>query len=169
MKKTILVALSLISFISCNRITQKIAIKHNDAVIGISDKVVAAFDNLNKTLATFNPDSIDIALTNYNTQVTNSFDDLNHVIALNDTTLKVGTKAMLQVFKSVGENEFKQISDLYHLPDSLYTNKEEKEVFDIATAIDEKIEAAQLKQQNAQKAFAKKYDFTLMIGKDTLK
>lgn len=169
MKKTILVALSLISFISCNRITQKIAIKHNDAVIGISDKVVAAFDNLNKTLATFNPDSIDVALSNYNTQVTNSFDDLNHVIALNDTTLKVGTKAMLQVFKSVGENEFKQISDLYHLPDSLYTNKEEKEVFDIATAIDEKIEAAQLKQQNAQKAFAKKYDFTLMIGKDTLK
>lgn len=169
MKKTILVALSLISFISCNRITQKIAIKHNDAVIGVSDKVVAAFDNLNKALATFNPDTIDIALTNYNAQVTNSFNELNQVIVLNDTSFKEGTKAMLRVFKSVGEHEFKQISDIYHIPDSLYTDKEEKEVFDIATAIDEKIEAAQLKQQNAQKAFAKKYDFTLMIGKDTLK
>lgn len=169
MKKTILVALSLISFISCNRITQKIAIKHNDAVIEVSDKVIVAFDNLNKALATFNPDSIDIALTSYNALVTSSFDELNHVVALNDTSLKVGTKAMLHVFKSVGEHEFKQISDIYHIPDSLYTDKEEKEVFDIATAIDEKIEAAQLKQQNAQKAFAKKYDFTLMIGKDTLK
>ena len=169
MKKIILVALALVSLISCNRINQKIAIKHNDAVIGVSDKVVTAFDNLNKALATFNPDSIDIALTNYNAQVTSSFDELNNVIALSDTSFKEGTKAMLRVFKSVGENEFKQISDIYHIPDSLYTDKEEKEVLDIATAIDEKIEAAQLKQQNAQKAFAKKYDFTLMIGKDTLK
>ena len=168
MKKTILIALSVVSFISCNRITQKIAIKHNDAVIEVSDKVVAAFDNLNKALATFNPDSIDIALTNYNAQVTSSFNELNNVIALNDTSFKEGTKAMLHVFKLVGENEFKQISDIYHIPDSLYTDKEEKEVFDIATAIDEKIAAAQLKQQNSQKAFAKKYDFIVMIGKDTL-
>jgi hypothetical protein len=148
---------------------QKTAIKHNDAVIEASDKVVVAFDKLNNALATYNPDSIDIALRAYNLQVDNSLQELNTVVSINDTSLKVGTREMLVVFKSVGDNEFKQISTIYHIPDSLYTEKEEKEVTDIATAIDEKIEAAQVKQQKAQKEFAKKFNFDLIFDKDSQK
>jgi hypothetical protein len=169
MKKITLIAFSFVFFISCGRITQEIAIKHNDSVIDLSDLVIDSFDKLNTTLSTFNPDSIDIALTNYNTQVNNSIQGLTKITSISDSSLKVGTIDMLRVFKSVGENEFQQISDIYHIPDSLYTDKEEKEVLDISAAIDEKIAAAQLKQQNIQKAFAKKYNFILMVGKDTLK
>lgn len=169
MKKIVIVSLLAANLISCDRINQKIAIKHNDAVIEVSNKVIASFDNLIGSLGTFNPDSIDIALNQYNLIISNSFNDLNKVISLNDTSLKVETKKMLEVFKSVGENEFKQISTIYHLPDSLYTKTEEKEVNDIATAIDEKIETAELKQQKTQKEFAKKFGFVLMAGKDTIK
>jgi hypothetical protein len=169
MKKLAVVILCVTSFYSCDRINQKIAIKHNDAVIEASDKVVFAFDKLNKALATFDPDSIDIALATYNLQINNSLLELNKAVSVNDTSLKFGTREMLHVFKSVGDNEFKQINAIYHLPDSLYTEKEEKEVNDIASAIDEKIEAAQLKQQNAQKAFAKKFNFELIFDKDSLK
>lgn len=169
MKKLAVVILFVASFYSCDRINQKIAIKHNDAVIEASDKVVFAFDKLNSALATFNPDSIDMALTAYNLQVNNSLQELNKVVSINDTSLKAGTREMLHVFKSVGDNEYKQISNIYHIPDSLYTEKEEKEVTDIATAIDEKIEAAQLKQKNAQKQFAKKFNFELIFDNDSLK
>jgi hypothetical protein len=169
MKKLAVVILCVTSFYSCDRINQKIAIKHNDAVIEASDKVVFAFDKLNKALATFDPDSIDIALATYNLQINNSLLELNKAVSVNDTSLKFGTREMLHVFKSVGDNEFKHINAIYHLPDSLYTEKEEKEVNDIASAIDEKIEAAQLKQQNAQKAFAKKFNFELIFDKDSLK
>lgn len=169
MKKLAVVVLFAASFYSCDRINQKIAIKHNDAVIEASDKVVFAFDKLNSALATFNPDSIDMALAAYNLQVNNSLQELNKVVSINDTSLKVGTREMLHVFKSVGDNEYKQISTIYHIPDSLYTEKEEKEVTDIAAAIDEKIEAAQLKQKNAQKQFAQKFNFELIFDKDSLK
>ncbi len=169
MKKIALVILTVASFYSCDRINQKIAIKHNDAVIEASDKVVFAFDKLNNSLATFNPDSIDLALAAYNLQINNSILELNQAVSINDTSLKVGTREMLYVFKSVGNNEFKQIRTIYQIPDSLYTEKEEKEVTDIASAIDEKIEAAQLKQQNIQKAFAKRFNFELMFNKDSLK
>lgn len=169
MKKIVIISLFAATLISCDRINQKIAIKHNDAVIEVSNNVIASFDKLIGSLGTFNPDSIDIALNQYNLVISNSFNDLNKVISLNDTSLKVETKKMLEVFKSVGENEFKQISTIYHLPDSLYTKTEEKEVNDIATAIDEKIETAELKQQKTQKEFAKKFGFVLMAGKDTIK
>ena len=169
MKKIVIVSLFAATLISCNRINQRVAIKHNDEVIEVSNKVIASFDQLIGSLGSYNPDSIDLALTHYNLLVSNSFNDLNKVTSLNDTSLKVETKKMLEVFKSVGENEFKQISDIYHLPDSLYTKTEEKEVNDIATAIDEKIETAELKQQKTQKEFAKKFGFVLMAGKDTIK
>ncbi len=169
MKKIFLSLLILFSLNNCDRINQKIAIKHNDEIIALSDDVVKEFDKLNSVLSTYNPDSIDIALANYNHLVGSSISALNKISPVNDTSLKHSTSMLMEVFKSVGENEFKQISDMYHLPDSLYTTKEQKEVFDIATAIDEKVAAAQLKQLTTQKIFAKKNNFVLMVGKDTLK
>lgn len=169
MKKLLLLTLSVIVFTNCDRVTQTIAIKHNDALITESDKVVSAFDEVSNSLTSFNADSINNALQKYNYQINQALQNINTSVALKDSSLKLATIEMLNTFKSVGENEFSEIRDIYTLPDSLYTKTEEEEVTALATAIDEKIETAQNKQRNAQIAFSKKYNFVLMLGKDTLK
>lgn len=168
MKTIIIAIITAIAFASCDAVTQGLAIKHNDVVIGESDKVIDAFNVLNNTLTTYNVDSINIALQNYQAQITNSLKGINKAIALKDSSLKLASIEMIQVFKTIGENEFSKIRDIYAIPDSLYSEKEEAEVTALTTAIDEKIETAQIKQRDAQKAFAKKYHFALLIGKDTI-
>ncbi len=169
MKKLIIITLGIITLTSCDRVTQTLAIKHNDAIITESDKVVSAFDAVSNSLTSFNADSITISLQKYNSQINQSLQNINTTLALKDSSLKLASIEMIKTFKSVGENEFSKIRDIYTIPDSLYTTTEEKEVTALATAIDEKIETAQNKQRNAQIAFAKKYNFVLMLGKDTIK
>ena len=169
MKQRLIIIASIFLLTNCNRVMQGIAIKHNDAIIAESDKVVDAFNTLNNTLSTFNVDSIDLALKLYNHQIDATLQGINKVIAFNDSSLKTTTVEMIHVFKSVGDNEFTQIRTIYAIPDSLYNDEHEKEVKALAASIDEKIETAQNKQKASQKAFAQKYNFVLMSGKDTIK
>ena len=169
MKKLVIVIASILFLSNCDKVMQGIVIKHNDAIIAESDKVVDAFNKLNNSLAIFNVDSIDLAMKSYNQQIDATLLRINKVISFNDSSLKTATTEMIHVFKSVGDNEFTQIRTIYTIPDSLYNNDNEKEVTALAEAIDEKIETAQNKQRVAQKAFAQKYNFVLMVGKDTIK
>ena len=57
MKKIVIVSLFAATLISCNRINQRVAIKHNDEVIEVSNKVIASFDQLIGSLGSYNPDS----------------------------------------------------------------------------------------------------------------
>ena len=69
MKKLILITLSIITLSSCDKVTQTLAIKHNDAIITESDNVVGAFDAVSNSLTSFNADTITIALQKYNLQI----------------------------------------------------------------------------------------------------
>lgn len=169
MKNLIIITIALFALTNCDRVTQNLAIKHNDALIEESGKVIDVFNNLNNSLATYNPDTIDIALMYYNNQINSSLVNINKVILLKDSTLKLATKNMIEVFKSVGENEFIKIRDIYTISDSLYSDEDAAEITALATTIDKKVEIAQNMQREAQKAFAKKYNFVLLSGKDTIK
>lgn len=169
MKKIIISICTMVALTSCDSVTQGLAIKHNDAIVNECNKVIQAFSNVNTSIATYNPDSITMALADYQAQIDYSLQGINKAIALKDSSFKLASIDMLKVFAEVGKNEFSKIRDIYTIPDSLYTKEDEEQVTALATSIDTKIEAAQTLQQNAQIAFSKKYNFPLLSGKDTIK
>ncbi len=149
-----------IAFTSCDRVTQDMAIKHNDAIVTENDKMVDAFDKLVASIGTFKLDSIDLGIKQYRSQIESSMQIVN-TSTLKDSLLQKSAIEMTSVFKSVGEVELSEVRELYAIPDSLYTEVEEAKVKALLTAIDDKLAAAQDKHIETQKAFAKKYNFIL--------
>jgi hypothetical protein len=151
MKKIISIIMLAIAFTSCDRVTQNMAIKHNDAIVTENDKMVDAFDKLVASIGTFKQ---------YRSQIESSIKIVN-TTTLKDSLLQKSAMEMANVFKSVGEVECIEVRELYAIPDSLYTEVEEAKVKVLLTAIDDKLAAAQDKHIETQKAFAKKYNFRL--------
>ena len=132
MKKLLLLFLT-ISFISLNQsCKQESPVVYNDLIISHQRKIVEKIDNLKKSINNFNVlpadvalEEIDIAYDQTIAQIDSGIVFLKEVESFkSDTSYKKGAYTLFKNYKSIVENEFKQIIEIYRIPENLYSQED---------------------------------------------
>jgi hypothetical protein len=166
MKTEIITLASLILlFISCTPSKEE-AVDYNDKLVNEQILVATSIDSLNELIS--NKDTIQIKncyndLLNTITKSTNKIDSMNDFD--NNSDYKNYIKKLLQAYREIIENEYKNLINICYLPDTLIS--QDTLIFFNSTlnTINNSI-SIQTKEFNTfQENFAKKYNFTLIDKK----
>lgn len=161
--KILIAALVLLTgttfFVSCGPTADQ-AISYNDAII---DEQIAIIDNITAVFESFkdvdHPDKMDIAYTEAvkqcetGTEVVSKMEGFDGSTAFRDEAL-----SLFKVYKSVLDNELKQMIIIYNLPQEEYTPEKEEEWSTLYDAAFLKMDPGLEKLKAAQEEFGKKYN-----------
>ena len=167
MKKTIpfiMIALFVGILSSCGP-TRDQAVDYNDKIINEQIAIFEKMEQLIDTYENYQPDLMDAAYEKTLTQINQSIKNIEALPEFDgSTTFRDAGVTLFKLYKSVLENEHKQIIKLLKLPDSQYGDAEVKQTGDLSDAADEKINQGISNLDLIQSEFAMKYDFEIESG-----
>jgi hypothetical protein len=142
------------------------AVAYNDQLIAEQIKIVDKLNALDQSLEDYESGLFAQAHADLLTQIEAS---TKVVTAAEDFDGKADYKtellALFTAYKSAAEGEYKQMVDIYQLPDSLYTKDDENRFNELWAASNEKINGAMDKFNVFQESFATKWNFALVDKK----
>ncbi|GEM_PF-1333407 len=163
MKVSLLLVLSCVLFLYTQAQTVDQAIAHNDGIVADQLKMIEAEDAFVSTIVN-NKDQKDIekAFEIYSKTLKKLSKKYNKMKAFDSKdTFRKAMIEMIAVFKSVADNEYREIMSIYSMDVLLLTDI----IFDrweaLAQLVNDKETAANEQFMNAQKTFAGEYQFTL--------
>ena len=164
MKKTIpfiMIALFVGILSSCGPTSDQ-AVDYNDKIINEQIAIFEKMELLIDAYENYQPDLMDAAYEVTLTQITKSSANVEALADFDgSTTFRDAGVTLFKLYKSVLENEHKQIIELLKLPDSQYGDAEVKLTGDLSEAADEKINSGIEDLDVIQKEFATKYNFEI--------
>ena len=138
------------------------AIKYNDELVSLQNKVYEKESALLDAISKNTPDKLDTLFANLSKQINES---TKKVEALSNFDGKSDMKdAVLKIFstyKNIAGNEYKNMISYSKIPDSLYTPGDDDKVLELSKKIDDKINKSIDDFIRLQKQFAAKYKFEL--------
>jgi len=161
-KTTILLFAILIGSLSTYGQSPKKAAKYNDKIIDEQIQIVIKIDSLIETYTTFiNPD-IQIAYDEAVKQVDKSIKVVKKMPKFDKSdTFKNNALTLFETYKSILENEHKEMVRLYALPDADFNQEQANKWDKLAEAADAKTQKAIDKFKTEQQEFADKYNLNL--------
>jgi hypothetical protein len=157
---SLILALFVLGFVSCGPTTED-AIKYNDAIIEQQTILVKEND---KVIDAMGGDAakFEAAIKEFNAQVAKSTEIVEKMDKFGkETTFKDAALSLFKVFKSVGDNEYKEILRVINIPSDKVTKADEDQMMASAKQIDEKLQKELDAFLKSQKDFAEKYKFKL--------
>lgn len=157
-----IVALS-VSLTSCGP-TQKDAIKYNDALVDLSDKINKQSDNMVDQLDGHNIDSLNIVHKNFQVTIKEALAECEKMEPLDGKRYYLD--AALNYFRTMQRIAEKEGSEMVMLlnktKDAELTEEEVDKLMKSAQSYDDESEKAWTKMKGAQRMFSKEWDFELI-------
>lgn len=162
----LLISIFVLSLHSCKK---ESAADYNNTIIEQQIAIVLSIDNLKKAIDNYNAIPAKDAIAGMN----KSFDEaislldsgINVVKALKpfkkDETFKNGALTLFEIYKQIVENEYKEIINLYKIPDEMFKPEDQQKLDELLTNSNKKLEEAYNTFTAIQKQFAEKYNLTL--------
>ncbi len=162
----ITVTFLLLSVQSCKHETAKM---YNNKIINQQVKIVRGIENLKKAIDDYNVIPPIEAIKNMSIVYDSTIFQIDTSIALidamkpfkNDNSLQQAAKKLFSDYKGIIEQNYKQIIELYKLPDQMFTKSDQKKLDSLLKDANVKLQSSYNKFYAAQKAFADKYKLSL--------
>ena len=154
MKRLFFLFLSISFILLIQSCTQDSPVAYNDSIIDHQRKIVEKIDNLKKAIDNYNVLPADVALEEmdiaYNqtiVQIDSGIVFLNGIESFkSDTSFKKSAFLLFKNYKSVVETEYKQIIEIYRIPQNLYSQED-------GDKLDQLNETSTVKLNNAYDVF----------------
>ncbi len=167
MKKVILIASALLVIMSSCGPTQNDAIKYNDSLVDIIDKLTEKQNLFLNQLDGHNIDSLKITQQLFAQQAKISTEDFAKVKPFEGKNeLGKTVSDLFTILNSVANNEGKQMVELMSKDSTQYTEEDNDKVRELAAKFDEQYDKAYDKLVSVQAAFSKEWKFDLIVDKD---
>lgn len=156
------VAALIIAQVACKP-QPKEAADYNNKIISEQDSIVLKFRALEQTLNEYDPLAMDIAFFEANEQVDTSIIVIKSMPAFdNKTDYKDSALEVFSMYKSLLDNEYKEVVTILKKSELDYTKEDEERVrYLLFSVINEKLDNAYENIIAIQTAFAEKYKITL--------
>ncbi len=152
----------LIFFAGCSP-TPKKASEYNNKLIRQQRNVVAKMDDLVSSFSTYDPKEMNEAYDNLVRAIDQAIDSVENMKDFyGDDQFKTKTLELLNVYKSVTENEFRTVLNLLSKPENKYTNDDARIVSETMLQAKMKINKANQSFKEYQNKFADKYNLKLV-------
>jgi hypothetical protein len=148
----------MFALVSCKP-SKEDATKYNNNIIEQQILVVSSNDTVASSMGS-DIVKLEIAITNFNTQVTKSIDVVTKMDDFNkEATFKNAALTLFKSFKAIGENEYKEILRLVKIPNEKKTETDDEKMMATMKKIDDKLQKELEIFIKAQKDFAAKWKF----------
>ena len=166
MKKLILVTGTLIFMLTSCGPTKYDAVKYNDSIIDLTDKLTEMQDLFVNQLDGHNVDSLKITHELFVQEAELSSENLAKVKIFEDKN-EFGKAAsdLIATVNSVANNESKKMVELLSKDGEQFTDQDQEKLNNLASMMDEKYEKAYKHLQKEQIAFSKKWNFELNLNR----
>ncbi len=166
MKKYSISIAVLLILTACGPNTNE-AIKYNDQIIDIVDKIKPPQENLIYQLDGHNIDSLKITQTEFENIAIESLKKLNEIKAFDNTTEYIdAAKKFVGVMQNLSANEVKTLVQLITKDSLSYTDEDVKIAEENSANFDNKYEIAFTEFAESQKQFSTKWNFKLNFVKE---
>jgi hypothetical protein len=166
MKKIILVTGTLIFMLTSCGPTQQDAIKYNDSIIDITDKLTEMQDLFINQLDGHNVDSLKITHELFVKQTEISSEHLAKLKIFEDKNdFGKAASDFIATVNSIANNESKEIVELLSKDAEQFTDEDPEKLNNLASMMDEKYEKAFKHFQKVQISFSKKWNFKLKFDR----
>jgi hypothetical protein len=146
---------------SCGPTTDE-AIDYNDAIIDQQTAIIDKIDQLYDSFKDFDSTKMDIAYDEGAKQITTGTDAVSKMEAFDGKTdFRDSALVLFKTYKSVFDNEFKQMIAIYKLSDADYTKDQEDMWNQLSDGAIKKMDDGLLRLKKIQGEFAKKYKFDI--------
>ncbi len=137
-------------------------VKYNNDLITEQLKIVEKIDDLKKAIDNFNVLSPEVAIDQMNIAYDNAVFQIDSGLLKvknmenfkDDATLKNGATELFTNYKSVVENEYKNVIELYKIPDNMFTKEDSEKLEKLLQEGNEKLSLAYVDFQKVQQTFA---------------
>jgi len=155
-----------ILFAACGPSVEE-AIKYNDAIVNQGLKVINKIDTLNINFATYDPAKIVPALDAAKKQAEISLGKISKMEDFQgNPKFRDAAIVYLTIVNNALNKEFNEMSDIYQIPDTLFTESNEKRWNELSNSIDKTLTDSYYEYIAAQKEFALKYNMPLIDAED---
>lgn len=149
---------------------QESAEEYNNKIINQQVSIVKQIDNLKKSIDDYNILPAAEALKNMDKAYDSTVFQIDSGLAFmetvkpfkKDNSLQEASKTLFNAYKGIVEQDFKQIIELYKLPDSMFTTVEQKKLDSLINLSNQKLQEVYDNFMKSQKSFAKKYKLNLV-------
>jgi hypothetical protein len=144
---------------SCGPSTDQ-AIAYNDAIIDEQVAIIDKIDFMYESFKNFVPDEMDKAYSDALAQLETGTANVSKMDAFDGKTdFRDAAIELFKAYKSVFDNEFKEMITIYKLPDDQYTKEQEDKWNLLSDQAIKKMDAGLQKLKDIQAEFARKYKF----------
>ncbi len=160
-KRFNLFSLSLIAivFIACGP-TKKDIVKYNDDIVKEQKSVINAEKSLLNLASKLDTLNIDKEYGKFTETINKAIENVKNIKEVDkDLSLKEAAIKLFESYKSVAENEYKEVVRITKIPTPLYTAEEQAKNKKATTSIDEKLNAELKSFLEVQKKLAEKHKF----------
>lgn len=152
---------------ACNK---ESAEDYNNKIILQQKAIVEEIDNLKKAIDDYNVLPASDAITNMDNAYDSTVFKIDSAIAFletvepykDDATLLDAAKVFFTTYKQIVEDDYKQIIELYKLPDKMFTQDDQQKLDDLLNSTKVELEKSFDKFLKAQKEFSKKNNLNLV-------
>jgi hypothetical protein len=158
---TLILALFMLGFVSSCGPTQADAIKNNDAIIEQQKILLKEYDKVVE--ASGDVAKVENAIKEYNSQCTKSIEIVEKMDNFGkETAFKDAALTLFKLFKSVGDNELKEMLRILKIPAENLTKADDDLLMTNAKQADEKLEKELDSFIKSQKNYAEKWKIVLI-------
>ncbi|MEI6764274.1 MAG: hypothetical protein WCM76_01460 [Bacteroidota bacterium] len=159
---TLLFTTVMLCVMSCGPTSDQ-AIAYNDKIIDQQVAIINKMDGLNTSFKDWsNKEGMDKAYAEAIKQVEVSITEVTAMDAFDkNTEFKEGALSLFKVYKSVLDNEYKEMVALYKLPDNLFTKEQEDKWTSLSEQALNKMDNGLNELKPIQSKFAEKYKFEI--------
>ncbi len=154
----------MLAFTSCGPTTDD-AINYNDAIIDEQANIIQTVDYMYESFKNFESAEMDIAYEaaqnqiDSGTMIVSKMEPFDGSTAFRDSAI-----ALFKLYKSVFDNEIKDMVAIYKLPDDQYTKDEEDKWNQLSEQAVKKMDEGLVRLKAVQSEFAGKHKFEIERG-----
>jgi len=161
------VILLLLFIQACNK---ESAEDYNNKIVLQQKGIVEEIDNLKKSIDDYNVLPASDAITNMDNAYNSTVFKIDSAIAFletvepykNDESLLEAAKVFFTTYKQIVEDDYKQIIELYKLPDKMFTQDDQQKLDDLINSTKVELDESFEKFLKVQQEFSKEYDLNLI-------
>jgi hypothetical protein len=151
----------ILAMTSCGPSSDK-AMAYNDKIIDEQIAIIDRIDFMYESFKNFVPEEMDKAYNGARMQIDSGIIRVSKMEAFDESThFRDSAIILFNVYKSVFENEFKEMVSIYKLPDKKFTKEQKDKWMMLSDQAKKKMNDALQKLQQTQNAFTKKYKFKI--------
>lgn len=155
---------TLVVLLSSCTSNKQTPVQYNDSLVIEQVKVVDAADRLQEVFDTYVKEDMETVYGRFKTQIDASIEKVNSIDPYkDDDSFKNSTLELLNTYKRLSENEYRNALEVLSKPDSVYTPADEARLEILYKQIDRVTTQAGAAYIKSQEAFAKANNLSLKL------